>query len=159
MGIDEATNRAPSRVRRFSIQLSWHSKWIIPPTVALRNHPERITFAPAKRGNGMVLDLLGDRRDRLLFICQATVLALILITTVSCSGPAANMPPPIAGIVDLFSGGVTETPKQDAPKAISRPVSRPASKKANAPAQADDQSDQQLYQQFLEWQKRQKGQP
>ena len=105
----------------------------------------------------MLLDLLGGRRDRLLFICQATVPAvIILITTVSCAGPGANMPAPIAGISDLF---VTETPKQDAPKAASRSASRPASKKAKAPPQADDEMDEHLFQQFQEWQKRRKDQP
>jgi hypothetical protein len=69
------------------------------------------------------------------------------------------MPPPVAGIVDLISGGVTETPKQqDAPKATSRSASHPASKKATARPQADDQTDE-LYQKFLEWQKQRKDQP
>jgi hypothetical protein len=93
------------------------------------------------------------------------------------------MPPPIAGIVELFSGGVTETPKQqlvqrdeahpkvqrgqpkasaspkaateDAPKATSQSIPRPAAKKANTP-QLDAQREQQLYQEFLEWRSRQK---
>jgi hypothetical protein len=94
----------------------------------------------------MLLDFLGGSRVRLLYICQATVPALlILITTISCSGPPANMPPPIAGIVELFSGG----------KATSQSVPRPAAKKARTP-QRDTQKDQQLYQEFLEWRSRQK---
>jgi hypothetical protein len=136
----------------------------------------------------MLLDLPAGRRDRLLFISQATVRALIiLITTVSCSGPAADMPHPSVGIIELFSGGVTEAPKQqlvqrdeaqpkvrrgqpktsaspkaateDAPKATSRSVPRPASKKANTPPPLDAQREQQLYQEFLEWRSRQKNQP
>src|SRR5262245_46399845 len=107
----------------------------------------------------MVHDRLGGRRDRLLFICRATVPAvIILITTVSCAGLGANTSAPIAGISDLFSGGVTETPKQDAPKAASRSASRPASKKAKSPPQAGDEMDEHLFQQFLEWQKRRKDQ-
>jgi len=69
------------------------------------------------------------------------------------------MPPPVAGIVDFISGGVTETPKQDASIATSRSASRPAPKKATARPQADDQTDEQLYQEFREWQKRRKDQP
>jgi hypothetical protein len=136
----------------------------------------------------MLLDLLGGRRVRLLYICQATVPALlILIITVSCSGPPADMPPPIAGIVELFSDGVTETPKQqlvqrdeahpkvqraqpkasaspkaateDAPKAASQSIPRPAAKKASTPTQLDEKREQQLYQEFLEWRKRQTNQP
>jgi hypothetical protein len=94
------------------------------------------------------------------------------------------MPPPSVGIVELFSGGVTEAPKQqlvqrdeaqpkvrrgqpktsaspkaateDAPKATSRSVPRPASKKADTPPRLDAQREQQLYQEFLEWRSRQK---
>ena len=138
----------------------------------------------------MLIDLRGPggRRDRLLFTCQATVPTLIiLITTVSCSGPGADRPPPSLGIIELFSGGVTEPRKQqlvqrdeappkvrheqpkasaspkaateDAPKATSQSVPRPASKKANTPPPLDAQREQQLYQEFLEWRSRQKDQP
>jgi len=120
----------------------------------------------------MLIDLRGPggRRDRLLFTCQATVPTLIiLITTVSCSGPGAVMPPPSLGIIELFSGGVrhgqpkaSASPKaatEDAPKATSRSVPRPASKKANTPPPLDAQREQQLYQEFLEWRSRQKDQP
>jgi hypothetical protein len=88
------------------------------------------------------------------------------------------MPPPRLGIIELFSRGVTEPPKQakvrhgqpkasaspkaateDAPKATSRSVPRPASKKANTPPPLDAQREQQLYQEFLEWRSRQKDQP
>jgi hypothetical protein len=109
----------------------------------------------------MFFDLLGGRRDRLLFICQTMVPALIiLLTSVSCSGPPANLPPPIAGIVELFSG--TEAPKQQLVQrdAAQPKVGRPASKKASTPAQLDAQREQQqLYQEFLEWRSRQKKQP
>jgi hypothetical protein len=127
--------------------------------VALRNDSQTDNVSPGKKGTGMLLDLLGGRRVRLLYICQATVPALlILITIVSCSGPPANMPPPIAEIVELFSGGVTETPKQqlvqrDEPRTK---VRRPASKKANATPAPDAQREQQLYQEFLEWRSQQK---
>jgi hypothetical protein len=129
----------------------------------------------------MLLELPGGRRDRLLFICQAAVPALIiLITTVSCAGPGADMPPP--NIVELFTGGVTEAPNQklvqqdeaqpkarrgqpkastspkvaseQASKATSQSASRPASKKAST----DAQKEQQLYQEFLEWRKNQREQ-
>jgi hypothetical protein len=125
----------------------------------------------------MLLDLPGGRRDRLRFICQATVPALmILVTTVRCAGPGADMPPPSIGIVELFTGGATEAPNQElvqqdeaqpkvrrgqpkastspkvakeqAPKATSRSASRPSSKKASTP---DEKREQQLYQEFLEW--------
>jgi hypothetical protein len=59
------------------------------------------------------------------------------------------LPPPIAEIVDVFSG--TEAPKQTQPK-----VRRPSAKKANTPSPSDAESEQQLYQEFLEWRKRQK---
>jgi hypothetical protein len=150
----------PSRVRHSSIQLSRHSKWDNSISGRFAEPSQTDNVTSGKKGeNGMLLDLLGGRRDRLLFICQATVpVLIILITAVSCSGPAANMPPPVAGIVDLISGGVTETPKQDASKATSRSASRPASKKATARPQGDDHTDE-LYQKFLEWEKRRKDQP
>src|SRR5262249_19398099 len=94
------------------------------------------------------------------FICRATVAALIiLITAVSCSGPPANLPPPIAEFVELFSA--TEAPKQQlVQRGAAQPkVGRPAAKKANTPPALDAQKEQQLYQEFLEWRKRQKGQP
>ena len=128
----------------------------------------------------MFLDLPGGRRDRLLFICRATVPALILITAVSCAGPGADMPLP--NIVELFTGGATEAPNQklvqqdeaqpkarrgqpkastspkvaneQAPKVASGSASRPASKKAST----DAQKEQQLYQEFLEWRKNQREQ-
>src|SRR5262245_61022350 len=107
----------------------------------------------------MFFDLLGGRRDRLLFICQTMVPALIiLITTVSCSGPPANLPPPIAEIVELFSG--TETPKQQlVQRDDAQPkIRRPPSKKTSAPPTPDAQRQQQLYQEFLEWRKNQRDQ-
>jgi hypothetical protein len=81
---------------------------------------------------------------------------IILITTVSCSGPNADLPPPIAEIVQGFSG--KEAPKQ---KLIQRDETqskdrRPVSKKASAPPKSDAKTDDQLYQDFLEWQKSQK---
>jgi len=129
----------------------------------------------------MFLDLPGGRRDRLLFICQATLPALaILVTTVSCSGPGADMPAPAAGIVELFTGGPSEAPNQQAaqqdeakpkaqrkqpkgstspkvateqaPQTASRSAPRPSSKKASTQSESE-QSDQQLYQEFLEWRK------
>ena len=126
----------------------------------------------------MFLDLPRGRRDRLLFICQATAPALIiLMTTVSCAVPGADVPPPSVGIVELFTGGVTEAPnqqsvqqdeaqprvrrgqpkaaKEQAPKTTSRSASLPASKKASTP---DTQKEQQLYQEFLEWRKNQRDQ-
>jgi hypothetical protein len=135
----------------------------------------------------MLLDLPVGRRDRLLFICQATVPALtILITTVSCSGPGADMPLPTAGIVELFTGGTTEAPNQQVvqqneaqqkarraqPKASTSPkvaqeqgakstgqsASRTAAKKASTPEQLDAQREQQLYREFLEWRKTQGNQ-
>jgi len=110
----------------------------------------------------MLFDFLGDRRDRLLFIGQTTVPAIIiLITTASCTGIPTDLPPPIAGIVDLISE--PEPPKQqeqqlaqrDDPQPKSR---RPASKKASTPPKTDAQKDEQLYQEFLEWQKNRGGQ-
>ena len=139
----------------------------------------------------MHLDLRGrdSRTDRLLPSCQATVSPLIipiLVTIVSCSGPGADMPPPSPGIMELFSGGVSETPPEqsaqrdeahpkvrhrqpkasasskvatdDAQTTNSRRVSRPASKKAGTPPSPDAQKEQQLYQEFLEWRNRQKNQ-
>ena len=128
----------------------------------------------------MFLGLPSGRRDRLLFICQATVPALIVLaTTVSCSGPGVDMPPPVAGIVELFT--VTEAPnqqpaqqdeaqpkarrgqpkaststkvaKEQSPKAASQSASLPASKKASTQRELDAQKEQQLYQEFLEWRK------
>ena len=107
----------------------------------------------------MLFDRVGGRRARLLLICRATVPALIiLITTVSCSGPPANLPPPIAEFVELFSG--TEAPKQQlVPRDAAQPkVGRPVSKKASTPAQLDEKREQQLYQEFLEWRRGQKDQ-
>jgi len=104
----------------------------------------------------MLFDFLGDRRDRLLFIGQTTVPAIIiLITTASCTGIPTDLPPPIAGIVDLISE--PEPPKQQeqqlAQRDDPRPKSRrPASKKASTPPKTDAQKDEQLYQEFLEWQ-------
>jgi hypothetical protein len=135
----------------------------------------------------MLLGLPGGRRDRLLFICQVTVPALvILMTTVSCSGPGVDMPLPSGGIVELFTGGTTEAPNQQAvqqneaqpkarrgqpkastspkvaqeqgPKSTGQSASRTASKKASTPPQSDTQTEQQLYQEFLEWRKSQRNQ-
>jgi hypothetical protein len=97
------------------------------------------------------------------------------------------MPPPSVGTIELFSGGVTDAPKQQlvqqdgahskvrngqpkasaspkvptehAPKATSRSVPRPAAKKVDAPPLLDAQREQQLYQEFLEWRSRQKDLP
>ena len=105
----------------------------------------------------MLLDLLRGRRNRLLIISQATVPALIiLITTISCSGPRADLPPPMTEIADLFSGN--ETPKkQFVQRDKARPKTpQPAAKKASTPPKSDAQRDEQLYQEFLEWQKNQK---
>jgi hypothetical protein len=128
----------------------------------------------------MFLDLPGGRRDRLLFICRATLPALIvLITAVSCAGPGADIAPP--NIVELFTGSATDAPnqqsvqqdeaqkarrgqpkastspkvaKEQAPKVASQSASRPASKKASPEAQKE----QQLYREFLEWRKTQRDQ-
>jgi|SRR5215468_9264476 len=101
----------------------------------------------------MLHDLLGGRRNRLLINSQVTVSALIiLITAVSCAGPHADLPPPIAEIVEGLSG--TDAPKQELvqrDEAQSK-VRRPASKKASTPPKPNAQSDDQLYQEFLEWQ-------
>jgi hypothetical protein len=140
-------------------------------------------LASAKRGNGMRFDLQGGRRNRILISSGATIPALIIfISTVSCSGPRADLPLPIAEIVELFSG--TETPRhlvqqneaqskvrrvqpkastskaptENAPKATSQSVAPPAAKKANRSPASDAQSEQQLFQEFLEWRKRQKDQ-
>jgi hypothetical protein len=106
----------------------------------------------------MLFNLLGGR-SRLHFICQTTAPALIiLITTVSCSGPPPNLPEPISDIVQLFTG--TETPKQqlvqqDAAQPKDR---RPAPKKAST-APKSEKTEQQLYKEFLEWKSRQRNQP
>jgi hypothetical protein len=83
---------------------------------------------------------------------------IILTTTVSCSGPRADLPPPIAEIVELFS--TTETPKQQfVQRDDAQPKSRlPPSKKASTPPTSDAQREQQLYQEFLEWRKNQRDQ-
>ena len=49
-------------------------------------------------------------------------------------------------------------PKTSAPPKVAK-VNAPKAKKANTTEQLDAQREQQLYQEFLEWQKRQKGQP
>src|SRR5215475_7302635 len=129
----------------------------------------------------MFLDLPGGRRDRLLFICRATVPALIVLMTIaSCAGPGADMPLP--NIVELFTGSATEAPNQkvvqqdeaqpkarrgqskaptspkvaseQASKATSQSASRSTSKKASTEAQKE----QQLYREFLEWRKTQRDQ-
>src|SRR5262249_46403471 len=120
---------------------------------------QRLTLAPGKRGNAMLSGLLGGRGNRILIISQAAVPAvIILITTASCSGPRPDLPEPVAGIVDLFSG--TETPK---PKLAQRDKGKPktqqtVAKKANAAPTPDAQKEKQLYQEFLEWRKNQKDQ-
>src|SRR5690349_16938065 len=64
----------------------------------------------------MLLDLRGQggRRDRLLLTCQAAVPALVIVlTTVSCSRPAPDMPPPRVGFFDeLFPPRITEPPRR-----------------------------------------------
>ena len=90
----------------------------------------------------MLFDRIGVRRARLLFICRATVPGLIiLITTVSCSGPPANLPPKQPLV------------QRDAAQLK---LGRPASKKASTSAQLDKKREQQLFQEFLEWRSRQK---
>src|SRR5215470_13358115 len=137
--------------------------------------------------NGMLSDFRGRgrRRDRLLFACQAIIPAvIILMTAVSCSRPGADMPPPPVGILELFSGRVTEAPKRQviqreeappkvrraqpritappkvaklhAPNTTSRPASPGAPKKANTPPRPNAQRERQLFEEFLEWRSRQK---
>jgi hypothetical protein len=95
------------------------------------------------------------------------------------------MPPPPVGILELFSGRVTEAPKRQviqrdeappkvrraqprtsaspkvakvhAPNTASRPVSPGTSKKAKTPPRPDAQRDRQLFEEFLEWRSRQKN--
>jgi hypothetical protein len=140
--------------------------------------------------NGMIFDLRmrGGSRDRLPFASQTTLPTLIiLMTTVSCSRP--DLPPPRVGFgeFELFSGLVTEAPKQQLvqedeahpkirretpktsasrkvatahpPKRTSPSASGRVSKKANTPARPDAQSEQQLFQEFLEWRKQQNDLP
>jgi hypothetical protein len=103
--------------------------------------------------------MLGGGRNRVLIISQAMVPAvIILVTTVSCSGPPTDLPAPIAEIVDAFSG--TETPKQQLVqrKEAEPKVRRPATKKASPLPTAEAQREQELYQEFLEWQKNKRDQ-
>jgi hypothetical protein len=94
----------------------------------------------------MLFDRVGVSRARLLFICRATVPALIiLITTVSCSGPPANLPPK----QPLVQRDAAQA------KAAQAKVGRPASKKASTPAQLDEKEEL-LFLEFLEWRSRQK---
>jgi hypothetical protein len=105
----------------------------------------------------MLHDLPGGRRNQLLIKSGAIVSALIILTTmVSCSGSHADLPPPIAEIVEGFSG--TEAPKQQLVQRdeTQSKVRRPVSKKASAPPKSDAQTDDQLYQEFLEWQMKQR---
>jgi len=134
----------------------------------------------------MLVELRG-RRDRLLFICQATVPTfMILMTAVSCSRP--DMPEPRIGIFGPpFSSPVIDTADQQvvqrdkrqpkiqrersrisaspkvaavhAPKRTGASVSRHASKKVNTPPRLNAQKEEQLFQEFLEWRRRQKGLP
>jgi len=62
------------------------------------------------------------------------------------------LPPPIAEIVERFSG--TDAPKERLvqPDEAQSKVRRTASKKASTPPKTDAQKDEQLYQEFLEWQ-------
>jgi hypothetical protein len=122
-------------------------------------------------------------RDRLLFICQATVpIFVILLTAVSCSKP--DMPPQPAGIFEpWFSAPVTDTantplvqsvegqpkvqrarPKTSqprvaavvhTPKPTAKSASRLAPKKASAAPRTGAQTERQLFEEFLEWRKRQ----
>jgi len=116
--------------------------------------------------NGMLVELRERtrRRGRLLFACKGTVSTLmILVTTVSCSTPTADMPQPRGGIVEREQPRTSAAPKVatvQAPKATS--VSPPASKKANTPPRLDTQREQLLFrefQEFLEWRRRQKDPP
>jgi len=97
------------------------------------------------------------------------------------------MPQPYIGIIELFSGRVTEPPKRQlveadgahpkvrreqprtstspkvatvqAPKATSPSVPRHASKKADTQPKLDAKKQQQLFQEFLEWRRRQRDLP
>ena len=89
---------------------------IIPPA---RRSAEPFTNAKrclhAKMENGMLFDLRmrGDSRDRLSFTSQTTLpTLLILMTTVSCSRPELPQPRVGIGEFELFSGLVTEAPKE-----------------------------------------------
>src|SRR5262249_8982297 len=92
----------------------------------------------------MLFDRIGVRRARLLFICRATVPGLIiLITTVSCSGPPAILPPKQPLVQ-----------REEAQQKVGPPASK---KKSSTQAQLDEKGE--LYQEFLEfleWRRRQK---
>jgi len=116
--------------------------------------------------NGKLVELRERTRrtDRLLFACKGTVSTLmILVTTVSCSTPTADMPKPRGGIVERQQPRTSASPKVatvHAPKATS--VLRTGSKKANTPPGLNTKREQQLFrefQEFLEWRRRQKSQP
>src|SRR5215475_6500691 len=104
----------------------------------------------------MLFDRVGVRRARLLFICRATVPGLIiLITTVSCSGPPANLPPKQPLVQRDAAQPKVGRPASSPPKqplvqrdAAQPKVGRPASKKAST-AQLDEKGE--LYQEFLEF--------
>ena len=113
----------------------------------------------------MLVDLRGQggARDRLLFTCQATVPAvMILVTTVSCATP--DMPQPRAGIIEREQPRTATSPKVatvHAPKETGA-ASRQAQKKVNTPPQHDAKKEQQLFQEFeefLEWRRRQRDPP
>src|SRR3954469_21579216 len=99
--------------------------------------------------NGVLVDL----RGRASLLCKATLSTLlILVTTVSCSTPTADMAKPGGGIVERQQPRTSSSPKLatvPTPKATS--VSRPASKKANTPPEPETQRDQQLFQEFQEF--------
>ena len=140
--------------------------------------------SPAKKENSMLVDLHGRsfRRHRLLFTCLAIVPTLMILTaTVSCSRP--DMPEPRVRVVERnppFSGRVTDAanlrpvqpterqPKvrRQQPRTSASPkvatIHTPKATKANTPPRLDTQREQQLFrefQEFLEWRRRQKGQP
>ena len=147
--------------------------------------PERKTLAPGKNGERHACDR--RRSDHLLLTCQATVPTLIiLMTTVSCSRPAADMPQPRDGFVKRelsFSGRVIdganrqlvqrgegqpmarrEQPRTSAsPKVatVQPPNATSAAVSRHASEKANtppllDAERKQLFQEFLEWRRRQR---
>jgi hypothetical protein len=113
--------------------------------------------------NGVLVDLRRRSTRDSLLACKATMLTLIiLVTTVSCSTPTAQMKEPRAGVVEREQPrtSASKVATVDTPKATS--VSRPASKNANTRPRLDTQREQQLFQEFqefLEWRRRQKDPP
>lgn len=136
----------------------------------------------------MLFDLCGrcGRRDRRFFPYRATVLTpMVLLTTVGCSTLPADIRQPFLAFAecDLFSGLVTENPRQQvlqreaeaakrrreqpstsaapkvatvrAPNATSQPASGDAAKKASTPRRLDVEKERQLFKEFLDWRGRQ----